>query len=74
MPRSFSRSCSICSLYVGTRSSQPSGVIIPKMSASSAVWGTRDWTKMTDFSGSRPTESQSVTASTDASRIAEVSA
>lgn len=74
MPRSFSRSFSICSLYVGTRSSQPRGVIIPRTSASSAVCGTRDCTKMTDLFGSIPTESQSVTASTVDSRIVDVSA
>ena len=49
-------------------------MIIPKMSASSAVCGTCDWTKITDFSGSSPTDSQSVTASSVDSRIAEVSA
>ena len=48
------RSCSIWSLYVGTRSSQPSGVIIEKYSASSACWGTRDCRKIVALLGVEP--------------------
>src|SRR6266480_2357862 len=42
------------SLYVGTRSSHPSGVIIPRSSASSATCGSWDCRYSTDRSGSIP--------------------
>jgi hypothetical protein len=50
-------------LYVGTRSSQPTGVIMPSSSDSSACSGTRDCTKIVARFGSSPAASQSVTIS-----------
>ena len=63
-----------CSLYVGTRSSQPSGVIIEHSRCSSACAGTCDWMKITDFSGSSPAASQSSATSIEFSFTREVSA
>jgi hypothetical protein len=44
---------------VGTRSSQPWGVIIDISRCSSACSGTRDWMKMVAWAGSTPAASQS---------------
>jgi hypothetical protein len=52
-------SCSIISLYVGTRSSQPTGVIMDRSRCSSACSGTQDCTKIVHRWGSRPAPSQS---------------
>ena len=54
MARSFSFSASCWSLYVGTRSSQPSGVIIDSSRCSSACSGTWDWTNSVATPGFRP--------------------
>jgi len=56
-------SFSCWSLYVGTRSSQPSGVIIDSSVCNSACSGTRDWMKSVACPGSTPVASQSTTMS-----------
>ena len=49
------------SLYVGTRSSQPSGVIIDSSRCNSACSGTCDCTKIVATPGFSPAASQSIT-------------
>jgi hypothetical protein len=59
----LSFSFSICSLYVGTRSSQPSGALMPSSSDSSACSGTRLWMNSVACAGSMPDASQSISTS-----------
>ncbi len=72
--RSLSVNCSICSLYVGTRSSQGIGVIICRSRYNSACSGTSDCTKSVLFSGSIPAPIQSATLSSADATIGPVSA
>src|SRR5436309_7636271 len=62
-----------CSLYEGTRSSQPSGTIIENSRCNSACCGTCDWTNMVQRSGSSPAASQSSSTSSELALICDVS-
>jgi aspartyl aminopeptidase len=61
------------SLYVGTRSSHPTGVSIAKSRKSSACSGTSDWMNSVERCGSSPAPSQSATISTVALGTSAVS-
>ena len=61
------------SLYVGKRSSQPSGVIMPRSRKSSACCFTWLWTKSVAFCGSTPAAMQSTNMSRSAALMTAVS-
>jgi hypothetical protein len=61
------------SRYVGTRSSQATGVVIENSRWSSACSGTSDWMKSVERSGSSPAPSQSASISTALLAMSDVS-